>query len=120
MHRAEEGSPRQQGVTSARRYYLLKAQVAEARFDMGLAAVWRGKHDAAPGRALDASFPSFAELTASMNQNGDPNNLHGNARYSTVEDLVGATPDELVQFTGINFSAAREVFKALAVLLQQT
>lgn len=119
MH-AEQGDLRQEGVGSPRRYYLLKAQVAEARDDVGLAAAWRAKHDAAPGRALDASFPSFAELTASMNDGGDPNGLRGNARYSTVEDLTGATPDELVQFTGINFSAAREVFKALAVLLQQT
>lgn len=89
-------------VGSARRYLLLKYQVASARFEFGLALAWLGKHDASDGTALPADFPSRETLAA--------------AHYTTREDLTGASVDELATQAGLTRGDAQRVLAALAAL----
>lgn len=91
-----------QGVTNARRHRLLKSRVAAAIGDRALAATWLGKHDAMPGRPLPDGFPARAALEA--------------AHYTAIEDLDGASADELAE-VGIPRADAHAAIAAVAALL---
>lgn len=67
----------------ARRYYLLKRLAATLREDDVMAGAWQAKQEAEPGTALAVDFPYRSRLVA--------------AGYSAVEDLDGATSEELQQ-----------------------
>jgi hypothetical protein len=87
-------------ITTARRYYLLKAQATDR--DGGFASTWWGKQEGEPGVALPTGFPSKAALAA--------------AHYTTVEDLTGAGPNELAREACLTTKQAEAVLTALAAL----
>lgn len=89
-------------INTPRRFYLRKSQELYRQQEEGLAAAYRAKQDGQPGTALPVSFPHLTELTA--------------ARYTTREDLTGASLDELVTFAGLAHRDARAVLDALGVL----
>jgi hypothetical protein len=89
-------------MKTPRRFYLRKSQEFYRRQEEGLAAAYRGLQDLQPGTPLPATFPSFTELAA--------------ARYTTKEDLDGASLDELQTFVGLNRREAQVVLDALAAL----
>jgi hypothetical protein len=80
-------------VERARRYYLLKRLEAARRYDGALASAWAGKQEGEPGTALAEDFPYRSRLVA--------------VGYSAIEDLDGATTEELEQsgFTSREASA---------------
>lgn len=88
-----------EGVNTPRRYYLLKSFAAFDDGIEGLQRTWWSKQDDASGTALDATVPFQTELAA--------------ARYTTFEDLDGATLDELRKRAGLNSSQAQAVIDAL-------
>lgn len=90
------------GVKSARRYYLLKRLAACAEGESALASVWRAKQEAEPGTLLLETFPSQATLEA--------------AGYTTVEDLDGASTEELAEL-GLSSNQIDAIIAALAPLL---
>lgn len=90
-------------VRTARRHRLLKSQAARSIGDAGLSALWLGKHDATAATALPTTFPSREALAA--------------AHYTAVEDLDGATEDELAEQAGLSRASAREALAALTTLL---
>lgn len=85
-------------IPTARRFYLLLRRNA---WDEGIAAVWRAKQEAQPGTVLPDPFPARASLAA--------------AGYTTVEDLAGATEDELIN-AGLSTHEARTALKAISTL----
>lgn len=85
-------------VGSTRRYYLLKGLEAERKGDRALASTWKRKQLDEGGTALEPSFPHRARLVA--------------AGYVAVEDLVGATIEEL-QLIGLFRNEADAVLAAL-------
>jgi hypothetical protein len=87
---------------SYRRYLLLKRLAFRETESFALQGVYRQKQEAQPGTALPAGFPFFASLTA--------------AGYTTQEDLVGATRDELSRYVGISSRDADAVLTAFADL----
>ena len=87
-------------VLSTRRYYLLKRLFL--RRNCLEEDVWVGKQQAEPGVALPPEYPSLARLTE--------------LGYSTVEDLNGATSDELLD-QGLTKREAAAVLAALAPLI---
>lgn len=89
-------------VNSVRRYYLLKAFSARDREERTIEGVWRAKQAEIAGTSLAADFPARAKLVA--------------AGYSTVEDLRGATADELRKRASLS---RREAAVALATLEAQ-
>lgn len=70
-------------VITPRRYWLLKSRACAARGEEGLALAFLSKHRDAPGTALPDDFPSRPALVA--------------AGYTVLEDLQGATVEELVE-----------------------
>lgn len=82
---------------SARRFYLSRRRRALEEDDPN-AAVWQAKQEAEPGTALAPTFPALDELEA--------------AGYTTVEDLTGATEDELLR-AGLSLTNARAALAAL-------
>jgi hypothetical protein len=84
-------------VERPRRYYLGKRLEAAVR-GSSLAEVWQAKQEAEPGTSLAADFPYRSRLVA--------------AGYSTVEDLDGATVDELKQ-AGFSEREASAVLAAI-------
>ncbi len=85
-------------IKSARRFYLLKRQVAErARDDMDL--VWRAKQEAQLGTDLAEDFPHRSALV----ERG----------YSTNEDLDGADVREL-QAQGFSRDDAQTILAAVS------
>lgn len=89
-------------IGSVRRHRLLKRLVATELGYVELAAVWRAKQEATAGTALPATFPFASSLAA--------------VGYSTVEDLSGATADELVTYAALALRDAETVIRALAAL----
>lgn len=85
---------------STRRYYLLKRLAA--RRDCLEEGVWLALQNEQSGTALPDDFPYRAELAE--------------AGYSTVQDLDGASPDELSEFANLFSTAAKAVLAALAAL----
>lgn len=89
----------EQSVNNARRYYLLKAQWhAQTIEGAGLAAAFLAKQQAVTGTALPADTPALTQLAA--------------AHYTTIEDLTGATLDELVA-QGLSMQQARAALQSL-------
>lgn len=89
-----------EGVKTIRRYYLLKAfaeQDRGAEFD--LFSTWWAKQAAVPGTPLSVAFPSYTKLTA--------------ARYTTIEDLTGASVGELERRADLTRQQADAVIAAL-------
>lgn len=89
-------------VKTARRYYLQKRLAAARAGDLELAGVWRSKQEATAATPLPADFPLSAALAA--------------AGYSTVEDIDGASADELVSEAALSPRDAEAVLTALAAL----
>lgn len=87
-------------IPSARRFYLLQ-RIYWRDFDLGFDGVWRAKQEAQPGTTLPATFPALTALAT--------------AGYTTVEDLDGATEDELIT-AGLSSHDARSVIVARATL----
>lgn len=87
--------------TSPRRYYLLKARAHEEAGELALAAAFRGKALAYAGTPLPATFPHAAALATIT------------PPYITLEDLRGATVDELVKYAGLARHHAAEVIAAI-------
>lgn len=85
-------------VTSTRRYYLLKLN---QRRGCGTDSFWRKQQQAQPGTALPTDFPALSELAA--------------LDYTTVEDLKGATEEELT-CVGLKPHAAKAVIAAFEKL----
>lgn len=81
------------GIYHPRRYYLLKAQAVDEE-DSILRQVWWAKQAAVPAVALPDDFPHRAALAA--------------ARYTTWDDIDGATVCELIA-AGLTRSTARAV-----------
>jgi hypothetical protein len=85
-------------IERARRYYLLKRLAAKQRLDDVMALTWQAKQEGEPGSSLSATFPYRSRLVS--------------AGYSTTEDLLGATTEELQQ---VGFTA-RESAAVLAAI----
>jgi hypothetical protein len=85
-------------VESVRRYYLLKRLAAAVSNDTALESLWAGKQAAESGTELDATFPYVTRLAT--------------AGYVAVEDLDGATVEELQQ-SGFTSREAAAVLAAL-------
>jgi len=90
-------------IPTPRRYYLLKSYIRLRQGEDGLAAFWWGKQASVAGTALPAKFPHEAQLAV--------------ARYTTVEDLTGATADELRRNAGLSNRDAQTVIAAAALLI---
>lgn len=90
-----------QVFTSARRYYLGKRHESRRRLEFALEATWQAKQEAEPGTPIADGFPSKAKL--------------GTAGYTTTEDLLGATLDELI-WAGLSTTEATRVMSELAKL----
>jgi hypothetical protein len=90
-------------IKTVRRYFLRKSQELDRRWLPSLAGAYRAKQDATPGTPLPAMFPLFAPLAA--------------ARYTTKEDLDGATLEELMTFVELNRRDAQAVLDATAALV---
>lgn len=88
----------------ARRYYLRK-RIYELRHGSrsGQDGIWRAKQEAEPGVALPATFPFLSSHLAPCG-------------YETVEDLDGASVDELREL-GLTRLEAEAVLAALAPLI---
>lgn len=80
-----------------RRYYLAKRQEAK-RWGDPLEAVWLAKQIEQPGTALAVDFPSLSKLA--------------DAGYVAVEDVDGATSEELQQ-AGLSSGEAAAVLAAI-------
>lgn len=89
-------------VRSPRRYYLLKRKMAESVGEQPMNNAWRAKQEEQPGTALPVTFPFRTRLVS--------------AGYSAVEDLDGATADELQANTDLNARDAAAVVAAYAAL----
>lgn len=85
-------------VERARRYYLLKRLAATQRKDDVMAGAWQAKQEAEPAAQLASGFPFRSRLVA--------------VGYSAVEDLDGATTEELQQ-SGFTPREADAVLSAL-------
>lgn len=91
----------QQGVFSARRYYLLKAQFyAQTTEGMGMACAYWGKQQAVSGTPLPSNTPALSALAVQ--------------HYTTIEDMTGATVDELVR-QGLTRQQANAALQFLAI-----
>lgn len=91
----------QQGVVSARRYYLLKAQFyAQSTEGMGMACTYWGKQQEVAGTPLPAATPALSALAT--------------AHYTTIEDMTGATLEELVR-QGLTRQQASAALQFLAI-----
>ena len=75
-----------------RRYYLLKSKSPEYDKYSVLPLVWRAKHGETAGTDLPVGFPGRDQLIL--------------AGYSTIEDVDGAEPAELMQYAGLSTSTA--------------
>lgn len=87
------------GVGTLRRYYRLKAQAAEQRAEEAVASAFEAKRQETAGTPLPADFPHRERLLE--------------AGYETLEDLRGATEDELVE-RGLTRRQAAKVLAALS------
>ena len=85
-------------ISTRRRYYLLRWKYHQSAGNGGLAEGWRGKHLAEPSTPLAADFPGKATLES--------------AGYSAVEDVAGATTDELLAL-GLSSAQATAALAAL-------
>lgn len=86
-------------IVTTRRYYRLRRLAAHVTLDPGLESTWQYMQEAEPGTDLPSDFPGRAKLIASG--------------YSAVEDIEGATIDELVTYAGLSYSAARAAVAAV-------
>lgn len=86
------------GIYTTRRFYLLKRIAASEAGERAIASVWKTKQEAEPGTALSNSFPSRSALA--------------DVGYTTLEDLRGASIDELVSI-GLSTPEAEAVLAAL-------
>ncbi len=87
---------------NVRRYYLTKAfEAGDVR--RGDRALWLAKQASITGTALDASVPYQSDLAALV------------PPFSPLEDLTGATTDELVR-VGLPRPKAQAVITAVAAL----
>jgi len=89
-------------IKRPRRYYLAKRLHNERLVD-GLQAYWRAAQEACAGDDLPTTFPSRSKLVA--------------AGYSTIEDIDGATADELRDTVGLSRPEADQVIAGIAALL---
>jgi len=89
-------------INTARRYFLRKSQELDRQWLPSLAGAYRAKQVATPGTPLPAAFPLRQKLAA--------------ARYTTIEDLRGATLNELMVFVPVNRRDAQMVLDAIAAL----
>jgi hypothetical protein len=89
-------------IKTVRRYFLRKSQELDRRWLPSLAGAYRAKQDGVPGIPLPAEFPLAMQLAA--------------VRYTTKEDLDGATLEELMTFVGLNRRDAQAVLDATAAL----
>jgi len=90
------------GIGTLRRYHKLKAEAAAGRGDLGQAGALTAKHEADEGTPLPDDFPARDLLEA--------------AKYTTIEDLDGATGDELAKVKGITLTQVAQVLAAVAAL----
>ncbi len=81
-----------------RRYALLKRFYAARVGDTAIEMMWRGSQEAEPGSALPSAFPARTRLVA--------------AGYTAIEDLNGATADELQRNAGLTASEAEAAIAA--------
>jgi hypothetical protein len=86
-------------IKTVRRYFLRKSQELDRRWLPSLAGAYRAKQDATSGTPLPATFPFYDRLAAT--------------RYTTREDLDGATLEELMTFVGLNRREAQAVLDGL-------
>ena len=86
-------------VSNHRRYCLLKGRAHARNDDTELAFAFYGKQDAIDSTPLAEDFPLQEELAA--------------LRYTSVEDLDGATEAELID-AGLSRSQAARVMAALS------
>ena len=85
-------------VKTARRLYLLLQYGPRIRLEPGLVSTLQYLQSAEPGRTLPVDCPGWSKLTA--------------AGYVTVEDVAGATSDELQQNAGLRRSTANAAIAA--------
>jgi hypothetical protein len=88
---------------SPRRYYLARAHEAIGAGERGLESAWLAKQAATSGTTLPASVPYQSELAALR------------PPYTTIEDLTGASIDELV-LVGLARPKASAVVTAIDAL----
>jgi hypothetical protein len=89
---------------SPRRFYLSKriaARLTDGGF--GLAAIWQHHQEQQPHTLLPAGFPAKAKLEA--------------AGYTALEDLVGASADELIDWAALSQLEAQAALAAHAALV---
>ena len=83
-----------------RRFCLLSCLARARAGERGVSSAWRALHDLEPATALDEDFPARSKLVA--------------AGYDAVEDLDGATEDELRD--NVPTLTRREISAVLAAL----
>lgn len=89
-------------IRTYRRYLRLKLEAAAMRMDYGLVGAWAAKLEANPGTPLAEDFPGRQKLAE--------------AGYTALEDLDGATADELAAVKGLGASVVGQVLEAVATL----
>ena len=88
---------------SPRRFYLSKRIAArQADGEFGLAKIWQHHQEQQPHTLLPVGFPAKTKLEA--------------AGYTAVEDLVGASVDELVEWASLSQREAQAALAAHAAL----
>lgn len=86
-------------IERPRRYYLGKRLHAAMVGDRGWADVWKAKQEEQPGTALPDGFPSRSKLAA--------------VGYEAIEDVDGATVEELQLQAGLSTREASAVLAAI-------
>ena len=93
------------GMLTFRRYRLLKAQAAAARGETALELAHRGVQRSQPGTPLPENFIS-----------SKVRGLLVGAGYECIEDLNGATVEELEKINGIASKTAQRILDEIAIL----
>lgn len=93
-------------TTTVRRYLKNRKDAAEERGEEGIAAAFAAKRDGQPVTPFPVKFPARAAL---LDAEG--------AKYQGLEDIDGATPEELTALRGIGESSAKAILTQTPVEL---
>ena len=87
---------------TARRFYLSKRIAARLIGELALSATWHHHQDQQPHTLLPADFPAKAKLES--------------AGYTAIEDLEGASVEELLDWASLSTHEAEAALAAYAAI----